>query len=97
VKVIWKNILPVSGTGFFTSVANGLMSVAALVPQSMKHSGMQGLYGNYNGVTTDDLTLRTGEQLPITATEEEIYYYFGLSCEYWYHSTIFHLIRYFVL
>jgi len=82
VKVIWKNILPVSGTGFFTSVANGLMSVAALVPQSMKHSGMQGLYGNYNGVTTDDLTLRTGEQLPITATEEEIYYYFGLSCTY---------------
>ena len=72
----------VTGTGFSATIANGLMSVAALIPVNLKNSGMRGLYGNYNGVQTDDLISSTGTQISITSSEEDIYYQFGLTCEY---------------
>lgn len=69
-----------AGVGFIASVNIWQMSVTALVTNAFRYTGMTGLYGNYNGDKADDLTPRTGPAIPITSSEEDVYYKFGLTC-----------------
>jgi hypothetical protein len=59
------------------------MILAAIVNQATKNSGMSGLFGNFNGIAEDDLTSQNGTVFPATSSDREIYYNFGLSCEYY--------------
>lgn len=72
------------------------MSVNALVTDALKNANISGLLGNYNGIKEDDLTLQNGTQLPVTSSEQEIYYNYQQSCTYVIFSDV-GLVVYYVI
>lgn len=71
---------PLSGWGMNVSVAVKMLSIQMLIPDSARGQ-VTGLFGNYNGIESDDFTGPDGTSLPLTASMEEIHAY-GLSCEF---------------
>ena len=64
--------------------AEGALSVSSDLSGSVFQNNTRGLLGVINGVTADDFTLPNGTVFDVNSTEEEIYYNFGLACEYLY-------------
>ena len=59
------------------------MAIAVLATTVLKNSKIAGLFGNFNGNLSDDLAAQGGNQLPVTSSESDIFYNFGLSCMLW--------------
>ena len=62
--------------------AEGALSVSSDLSGSAFQDNTRGLLGVINGDTADDFTLPNGTLIDVNSTEEEIYYNFGLACEW---------------
>ena len=61
---------------------NGFLSILLVSFPILWKGRTQGLIGNYNGDTADDLTPRTGNPLSLDADLKTIHEMFGVTCEY---------------
>ena len=61
---------------------NGFLSILLVSFPILWKGRTQGLIGNYNGETADDLTPRTGNPLSLDADLKTIHEMFGVTCEY---------------
>ncbi len=61
---------------------NGFFSTLLVSFPSLWKGRTQGLMGNYNGNTADDLTPRTGNPLSLDADLRAIHEMFGVTCKY---------------
>ena len=72
-------------TGAYVTVAelNGLISTLIVYLPEMYRGNTQGLMGNYNNDTSDDL-LRKGTTLPLSLTAglKQVHDWFGMSCKF---------------
>jgi len=57
------------------------LDIVAQLPDDMKDTGVAGLLGNFNGITADDHTSRTGEIIDLRASERTIHYDFAETCK----------------
>ena len=62
--------------------AEGALSLANDLSRNAFEDMTRGLLGVINGNTTDDFTLPNGTTIDVNSTEEDIYYNFGLHCEF---------------
>ncbi len=71
-----------SGAYFEIREENGFLSTLLVSFPRVWKGRTQGLMGNYNGDTVDDLTPRTGNPLSLDADLKTIHEMFGVTCEY---------------
>ena len=72
-----------SVTGFAMTIElkTGILDITVVAPDSYMDQTM-GLAGVMNGNSTDDLLTPSGTTLPITSSEQTIYYDFGEKCKH---------------
>lgn len=68
-----------SGVQATVEVAEKALKLTLNVPASAKDSQFKGLYGIFDGNTTNDLTFRNGTVIPTTSSDKQIFE-FGQSC-----------------
>ncbi len=74
---------------------NGFLSTLLVSFPTSWQGRTQGLMGNYNEDTADDLTPRTGNPLPLDAGLRTIHEMFGVTCKYVTKTICYKLVGYF--
>ena len=80
-----KSVLNVAGASLLLNLRGYQLDIAVQLPDSLNNTGLCGLLGNFNGNKDDDLLSSNGQTLPPDSSEEQIYYDFGETCEFFKH------------
>ena len=84
-----------SGVYIVAKCENGFISFLQVILPDIYTGLVQGLLGNYNGDTEDDLLPRFGDMpLSVDADAEDIHNKFGVTCEFCKHKCLPNLAKY---